>query len=257
MRKLLATAALGALVAAGVDARADEPKSAEALATEAYDLYQAGRFQESLAVYQKAYEKEPAAAILFNIARIYERKLGDPARAEQYYKQYVAAPDADPELAKKAREFLATREAERKTASSRAPAVTTVPDTEPRATTTDDGGGQVEALRIAGWASLGVGVTALGVGTIFGIVAMNKNDDAAEICNGSACAEQSGVDLIDEARSAATVSTVAFVAGGVLAAAGVVVVLATRSGSGGDARMSVAPALGPRVGGLVLSGGFW
>src|SRR5258706_7202513 len=61
----------------------------------------------------------------------------------------------------------------------------------------------------------GVGVAGIAVGTIFGVSAKNKRDDATEWCSGAACWDQRGVDLLSGSRKDGTISTVAFVLGGV------------------------------------------
>jgi hypothetical protein len=72
---------------------------------------------------------------------------------------------------------------------------------------------------------LGVGVAGLAVGTIFGLKASSKNDDAASHGSSNNVCDADGIRLDSDGRDAATVSTIAFIAGGVLAAGGLVVVL--------------------------------
>lgn len=55
----------------------------------------------------------------------------------------------------------------------------------------------------------GAGIVATGVGAYFGLKAMGKSGDSDEHCNGSLC-DQTGLDLNDEAKSAARVSNIAF-----------------------------------------------
>jgi len=76
--------------------------------------------------------------------------------------------------------------------------------------------------RTLAWVTGGASLVALGVGGVFGLRAMSKNDEAATLCPASPrCDDPAGVTLTDDARSAATISTIAFVAGGVLAAGAV------------------------------------
>jgi hypothetical protein len=65
----------------------------------------------------------------------------------------------------------------------------------------------------------GVGVVGVVVGTVFGLQAMSKYNQANDACPGK-CADQNGVDLWKSTRSAGNVSTVAFIVGGVGLAAG-------------------------------------
>lgn len=77
--------------------------------------------------------------------------------------------------------------------------------------------------RIVGLVVAGVGVVGLGIGAAFGLVAMNKENDAtSHDCTGNFCNAQ-GVQLGKDAHSAATASTIAFTVGAVAAAAGITV----------------------------------
>lgn len=68
---------------------------------------------------------------------------------------------------------------------------------------------------------LGVaGVVAAGVGTYFGLSAKSKNDDSKDACPQNQCQTRADVDTRNEAKSAATASTIAFVLGGALLATG-------------------------------------
>lgn len=64
------------------------------------------------------------------------------------------------------------------------------------------------------------GVVAVGVGTYFGFSAKSKNDDSKDDCPQNRCETQAGLDARNDAKTAATTSTVAFVLGGALLATG-------------------------------------
>jgi hypothetical protein len=95
----------------------------------------------------------------------------------------------------------------------------------------------------------GAGVVGVVVGSIFGLQSMSKQDKAAQHCNGSVCADQTGVRLKDDAIAAGNISTVAFIVGGVALAAGGVLWL-TLPVSGESARRpaqgNVHLGFGPR-----------
>jgi hypothetical protein len=102
-----------------------------------------------------------------------------------------------------------------------------------------------------GWILGGVGVVGLGVGTAFGVVAMSDKNSAN--CVGNLC----DAGPIGSAKSAATISDIGLIAGGVLFAGGVTLVLLSRDGAPSSAAtLSAAPVLGSRGGGLAL-GGHW
>ncbi len=110
-----------------------------------------------------------------------------------------------------------------------------------------------------GWITGGVGVAGLALGTIFGIMAMGDK-------NGAHCDASGACDpgKLSDANSAATISTVGFIAGGVLVAGGVALVLFGPSGntasaapaSGAGTTLKLAPLVGARDAGLLL-GGSW
>jgi hypothetical protein len=117
-------------------------------------------------------------------------------------------------------------------------------------------------LRTVGWAVGGVGVAGLVVGSIFGAVAISKNNEskANAHCDANNLCDAAGKSLRDDALNAATASTAAFIAGGVLVAVGVVLVIAAPHGDSGShgaaARLEITPAVGPGSAGLALGGTF-
>jgi hypothetical protein len=86
----------------------------------------------------------------------------------------------------------------------------------------------------------GLGIAGVGVGSAFGLVAMSKKNDAQNACP-AACATPDGVDKWKDAESTGNVSTIAFVAGGVLAAAGVVLWLTAPSGDAASTGVGLTP----------------
>ena len=98
----------------------------------------------------------------------------------------------------------------------------------------------------------------LGASLVLGLVAKGKNDDANAICNGAACSNDRGVTLAHDAGTFATVSTVTFVSGLVLAGAGVtMIVLAPKSASASSAtRLTFTPQVGLSQVGLNVGGSF-
>ena len=81
--------------------------------------------------------------------------------------------------------------------------------------------------------TMGVGGAAIATGIVFGVIANGKWSDAKAVCGGTTCPTQMQVDqaqaLVSDARSAGNLSTGLVVAGGVVAAAGVVLWLTAPS----------------------------
>jgi hypothetical protein len=79
-------------------------------------------------------------------------------------------------------------------------------------------------LKWVGWGAVGVGVVALGVGTVFGIKSLSDKGKSDDQCNPQGCS-QSGLDSYSDARNAAHVADVALIVGVVAVGAGVVILL--------------------------------
>lgn len=111
--------------------------------------------------------------------------------------------------------------------------------------------------RILGWTSVALGAAGLGVGTVFAFQRKSKLDDRAQICPALENCTQGEVDqnnsLTDEARTASTIATIGFVAGGVLAATGLVLVV-TAPSSRSKESVALAPIVGPGFQGVSLAG---
>jgi hypothetical protein len=130
---------------------------------------------------------------------------------------------------------------------------------------------------VAGGIITGVGVVGIVLGGIFGAQAKSKESDSEAYCrpeDPTRCTLQ-GVDLLDEGRTAATIGNVGFIAGGVLIAGGVVLMVTAPFGetteapasadAKGDTRararsarrgpsVELAPLAGAGVGGLLVQG---
>jgi hypothetical protein len=109
--------------------------------------------------------------------------------------------------------------------------------------------------RVLGFVVGGVGVVGIGVGSVFGFIAKSHVNDSAPHCTGSVC-DGVGVSALSDARSAATVSTVAFVAGGAALAGGVVLYLVAPRAASSSTGWVVTPGSAGAVAGLTLRGGW-
>ncbi len=110
-------------------------------------------------------------------------------------------------------------------------------------------------VRIAGWAIAGVGVAGLVAGGVFGGLAIA--DKSAGGCNASNHCTNFG--SITSAKTAATVSDAGLIAGGVLAATGVtMVVLGARSSAraADSAWLEALPSVASGAAGIAVRGGF-
>jgi hypothetical protein len=114
--------------------------------------------------------------------------------------------------------------------------------------------------RIGGLVVGGIGVAGLGVGFAFGAIAAAFWSSAKSECNATSCPSATMVKAQsdhDNASSAATIGTIGFVAGGVLAATGIVLYLTAPSKVHDEhARSTLVPTLGLGGAGATLQGSF-
>ena len=235
--------ALVAMLGVGVPAlaHAQTPlEQAKTLADRATIEYQVGHFDEALVLYGKAYEAYPKPELLFDIGQCH-RMLKDYERAIFFYQGYLRAkPDArnrplvEQLLDESTRHLEEQRgsEAARAEAERRAAAQTPAPSPESSPTpaasasapSTSDSGAATRypALRIAGLATAGVGVVALGTAAYFDLHAASLSRDISQLSvqhgtwsSGYSSDYQSG-------KTAATAATVLYVAGGAALATGAV-----------------------------------
>lgn len=106
------------------------------------------------------------------------------------------------------------------------------------------GSGATDWKRIAGWSAVGLGGAGLVLGTITGILAMNEKgdiDDSAN-CVGNRCSPAEN-DLVDSYNGHRNLSSFGFIAGGVVAAAGVTLLVLADSSERPRAEAFVSPGL--------------
>lgn len=89
-----------------------------------------------------------------------------------------------------------------------------------------------QGLRTASYIAGGVGLVGIGLGSIFGLRAIAKNNDATDgTCKNGVCQEKSDYQTSQDAHSAAALSNVFFGVGGAALATGVVLFLLSPSNS--------------------------
>ncbi|MFZ5440317.1 MAG: tetratricopeptide repeat protein [Myxococcota bacterium] len=219
-----------------------------------YAAYQREEWSKAIALYLESYKAVPSPDVLFNIAVIYERKLGNKAQALEYYQRHNAATDARPELVAKATARIdeLSREASSPKVTTPTPAVTA---TAPAPAASK--GSAKTGLLIGGIASSALGLAGLGVGAGFGVSAIGKMDAAkAEGCAQGACPDAASAALVRGAFADGNVATIGFVAGGVLVAAGITFFALSASSDAPATAIHLTPTFGRDSGGFALSGSF-
>lgn len=111
--------------------------------------------------------------------------------------------------------------------------------------------------RTISYVLMGVGVVGVGVGTVFGLRTSSKWSEAQTHCTGIEC-DRTGVTLAAEAKNNGTVSTISFIAGGLLLAGGAALFFTAPSGPPKSAA-SLAPRdvrVGVGLGSVTVGGAF-
>ncbi len=242
----------------------------EALSAAAVERFQEKDYDAAVDLFEQAYAVDPQPNYLFNIGRVYEEK-GDLEKAVEHYQRFLGQSGVDLESRQEAtkrlkvlREALAELESTKPKDEPPKDDVTTdtPPEDEPVA---DEGDAKADkrkkTLRITGYALMGAGGLGLVLGGVFGGLASGSVKDAEA---------DPFVDrqeaFRERARTQAHVADAMFITGGVLAAAGLVLVLTTLGGKKKDPKADVAakaarravwsPVAGPRHVGLGVTGRF-
>lgn len=117
-------------------------------------------------------------------------------------------------------------------------------------------------LRLVGFIAAGVGGAALVGGVVTGLMAKSADKKATDACKDKVCPLSAEKDF-DSASSLATVTNVLFIGGGVLAAAGVGLIIVGGKSSSGESpqaasapRLRLTPVAGTDGAGLFATGSF-
>jgi tetratricopeptide (TPR) repeat protein len=251
----------------------------EDIAARAFAAVKSGNYTQAIELYMSAYELGRSSAILYNLATIYDRWTRDPAMAKEYYQRYLAASDAEPELARKATlrleqiqsaaENLPAKAVEKPSSKPSAPEAAAknltrsavdeksvlteaVPPTESgnQLVRTSEGG--LTGLQTTGIVVGGVGLVAVGVGLVFSSRAASTYAESNQYCQGKTCGDQRGIELTNSAIASARVATILVTVGGLAAAGGLGFLVF--GGRGNAAKVALAPVVAPAQVGLVARG---
>lgn len=121
---------------------------------------------------------------------------------------------------------------------------------------------RTSTLRYVGYAVGGLGIVGVGLGVVFGLSANSKFDESTKDPNNTGCDANDvcgaqGKQARSDAQSAGTLATVGFVAGGVLLATGVALVVFAPSKKSNIEGARLTPMVGANAGGLMLGGRFF
>lgn len=253
MRGLARSTALALLLTTPVTAAAqpaDTVEKVEALAREARALYDAGEFGQAVAVYLEAYKLQPTAAVLYNVAVIYDKKLQEVDLAIDFYRRYISSPDADPAAVQRATvriqelkvEQAARREADLARLPTRPPPTATPEDTVLQPIEVER---PLSSQTVWGFVALGSGVALAAGGAVMGVLA---NDAADRFAKSTDLGDK--LDHRDIAESRALVADVLIGVGAAAAVAGLLLIVLDDDE---PAAQGASIGLAPTAGGL----GIW
>jgi serine/threonine-protein kinase len=236
--------------ALGAQAVPSNQEQAQQLGDQAFQAYGKGDYPKAIELYLSSYKLAPTAEVLFNVASIYDKKLGEAKVAVEFYRRHNAAPDAKPDLVAKATVRIAALNAPPGDDAKSGPSVVRSPSAD---APTDPGKG----WRIAGLVTGGVGVVGLGVGVLTGALAKGKHSDAtAAGCAGDTCPDAASQGVEKDAAGLANISTVTFIVGGALLVSGAAMYfMAPKRPTATALRMT--PSVDLRGGGVAITGTFF
>lgn len=163
----------------------ERAEKVESLAAKGAEAYQAGDYDEAIALFEEAHDLEPVPNLLYNIAKSYEKKE-EYNKAVDYYREFAISPDVDSDARATAIERIEslrqiadlkqeevdrTRQAAKQAEAGQEPtAAEGLGDSRETSGTSSDGA----SGSTAHWWVLGAGAALLGTGTAFGLAASSS-----------------------------------------------------------------------------------
>lgn len=197
----------------------DDAKQALVLFERGKVAYKEGRFDESVLLLKEAYALKAEPVLLYNIGRAHEAK-GQLPEAVEAYKRYLATATSPPDRVEVEAKITAL---EAKIAETAAAAAAAAAEAERKAKEDRERAEREKNAppppghepSLVPWIVAGSGAAIVGVGVVFGVLALGKNGDAED-----APSQADAADQRDGAETFALVSTISLIAGGAVLAGG-------------------------------------
>lgn len=244
----LGVVALAAPLGVAAPAVAQAQDGFRELVDKGLELYTQKKYDEAIKSFEQAYALRAEPELVYNIARAHEKSLRR-AEAIAAYEKFVNLPGTTAELRTKALTAMEALRAEQ-AALDRAKAPPKVEVSTPTAADREGAAGvsaQVEPTHgtpVLAWTVVGVGAASMGVGAVFGLLALDAKSDFDAGATS---------DKASTVETRALVADIALFGGAAVAVTGVILLLV----DGADAAPSETawvPTLGP--GGVGLAGRF-
>ena len=242
----------------GDDAAPAENTEADAFASAAVEAFEAGRYDEAVENFRKAFELDKNPNNLFNIGRVYEES-GDLDKAVEFYKQFLGQPGVSienrqvavdrVEVLERALEAMKPEEPDPEPdPEPEEPDPEVTPEPEPPVDTTDGGEDKRRTQRGVGFALLGVGAAMAVGGGVVGGLSVGANSDyenAATLADREAAA--------DRGNTLTTTADVLYGVGGTLAIVGLIVALTALPKKNKAGKTALVPVFRHDGGGFALT----
>lgn len=248
LRAFLGLVAVGAPLAAAAPAVAQAQDGFRELVDKGLELYTQKKYDEAIKSFEQAYALRPEPELVYNIARAHEKSLRrDEAIAA--YEKFVNLPGTTAELRTKALTAMEALRAEQ-AALDRAKAPPKV-EVGTAAPASREGSAAVTAqvspsrgTPVLPWTLVGVGAASMGVGAVFGVLALDAKSDF----DAGATADKAST-----VETRALVADLALFGGAAVAVAGVILLLVD-DGEAAPSETAWVPTVGP--GSVGLAGRF-
>ncbi|HEY1960499.1 MAG TPA: tetratricopeptide repeat protein [Polyangiaceae bacterium] len=191
---------------------------AVALFTQSDEAYKKGDFRGAADDLEKAYALEPAPVLLYNLGRAYEG-LGDQKKAIDAYERYLSAqPDAEDRGAIEQRVATMKKQLEMAQRASAPVVVVQAPVVSPPPA-------RRRAMSPVPIVIGAIGLAGIAGGGVLGALALGESSTE----NAATTSQLDAASAHDRAATFATGANVAFIAGAVLAAVGIVWIIVDRA----------------------------
>ena len=222
--------------------------------------YDRHRYTAALRTFTRAYQLASAPAVVYNIAQCHVA-LGDEEHAIESYELFLQlSPDAPnrAEVERKVRELRAHVNYERRQQQQRMVAEVRreqerIVDHERVDTEREEArrGGHV---RLVSWITLGTGVVATGLGLLFHLDAVAKQDELNDPQLDCSRALGRCLDLVDAGDRSALLRTILLPAGGAILVTGVLMMIVNLGTEDPPEELALSPSLGPGHAALEVRG---
>jgi tetratricopeptide (TPR) repeat protein len=270
--KLTTSLLVAVLLSAPAAAFAQQPSTADAkkLFETGAAEYQKGNYDEAIKDWEKSYDISKKPLIFESLANAHER-LGNVKQARDYLVKWREfAPKDEYELLDNRIANLDARvkheelvEQQKKAADERAKKDAEEREKQRQAELAQQK--KKSGVSIPGVIMAGAGVVAVGVGVGLDLVASGSRPSTKGVCAtapaGGFICNESIKNKLESSNSLAVDGDIVWIAGAVVASAGIVLILAHGNGtpapdSDSGTTAMIAPVVGPRTGGFALTGSF-